>query len=168
MGRNIEINSSDVVTQDHLRQHSEKSSLNFISRIEAEDSLFMRVYKLNNKGYIISTNGIDDILANTFIENEGGTIVSKKGGQIKAQQRFTNKSLINQLTVDVGKREDAPQDYNTRVTFNICAEPGMIGTSKSKITTNEEGVYVQEPDELLIQAPLVQNISSFLINGNGT
>lgn len=47
-----------------------------MSRIEAENFLKIKTNKLHNRGYLISTNGIEDIFANSVIENEGGTIVS--------------------------------------------------------------------------------------------
>ncbi|KAA6382427.1 MAG: hypothetical protein EZS28_022047 [Streblomastix strix] len=138
-----------------------------MSRIEAENFLKIKTNKLHNRGYLISTNGIEDIFANSVIENEGGTIVSNQGGKVESQSQIINKALISQVHTEIEKRVDS-KNYNRKVTFNICAEPALIGTSSSSHAITNGGAIVHEPTELKVVAPLVYNIGSFLVNGTGT
>ncbi|KAA6369768.1 MAG: hypothetical protein EZS28_034705, partial [Streblomastix strix] len=157
MGRNVEIHSTNEITQDILRDHTDADPRNQMSRIEANDLLKMIVNQLKNRVLIISTNGRVEIEASQFVLNEGGKITSLNGGSMKSPQKVTNKDLVNLFSIEIRKRDDSP-NYNRRVTFNICQEPGIIGTESQN----------DSKANWVIQASTVENIGSYLLNNSGT
>ncbi|KAA6390953.1 MAG: hypothetical protein EZS28_013521 [Streblomastix strix] len=119
---------------------------------------------MHNKGILVSTTGKVDIFANDFIRNEGGIINSNQGGIVKAVHLIDNLPIIQYQSFNV---ERYPQHHQNEGKFDICAESSLIRTTASSEAITDKNTIIQNLTVLIIEAETVQNIASFMVNGNG-
>ncbi|MDR3078685.1 MAG: hypothetical protein LBU15_01460 [Rickettsiales bacterium] len=157
--RDIKINCSGDINQDVRRIHLETDPKNSMSRMEAADLLFIRAKGINNRGMLISNSDRMDILARGPIKNEGGMILSKRGGILKSEEKILNRALVNQFIVS---------ERGRTVTFSEFVASGVIGFTQSDRISDGKNDDSSEPKEIIIDAPTIEESGSeFALGVNG-
>ncbi|MDR1494840.1 MAG: hemagglutinin repeat-containing protein, partial [Rickettsiales bacterium] len=141
MGKRLGI-VADEIYLDSKKINRDQEPNKSSSRLEAEGLLYLRAKKVVNRGLVISIEEELDVLVENYLDNRGGSFLSKMGGTVESLGELNEEPLVKIFRAENNIFSDPIQLSAIGV---VDTEEYLLGNGKDPEKCKEDRV-VQKPE----------------------